>query len=193
MDVPRHGDGWLSVDTAGWIAERGEYDEELTEDLRGWLEASGYRYPHTDGVLLWAKARTGADTTGLYGDGAGWDLNTGNADNVLSDDVGFVVFGAGDLGELVVVQSGDGGMYQAPEVYRSTVLDTAEWADYSRAYGGCVNGHQWLTEDAHRLHADGGRHQGTPTISGQARAPFGDPSRAYIACPDCGKALRFTV
>ena len=74
-----------------------------------------------------------------------------------------------------------------------TVLDTAEWADYSRAYGGCVNGHQWLTEDAHRLHADGGRYQETPTISGQARAPFGDPSRGYIACPDCGKALRFTV
>lgn len=41
VDVPRHGDGWLSVDTAEWIAERGEYDEELTEDLRGWLEASG--------------------------------------------------------------------------------------------------------------------------------------------------------
>lgn len=49
-------DGWFSVDTAEWIADRGEYDEELTDDLREWLEANGYRYPHTDGVLLWAKA-----------------------------------------------------------------------------------------------------------------------------------------
>jgi hypothetical protein len=28
------------------------------------------------------------------------------------------------------------------------VLDTA---DYSRAYGRCVNGHEWLTDDARRL------------------------------------------
>jgi len=191
VHAPRHGDGWLSVDTAEWVGDRGEYDEQLTEDLRGWLDGHGYGYPWTDGVLLWAKQRAGTDTTGLYGDGACWELNTCNAENLLSGDIGFVVFGAGGLGELVVLQSGDGGLYCDPEVYRSSVLDTAEWVDFSRAYGGCVNGHEWLTDDAYRLYANGGGHDGTPTVPGQARAPFGDPDRAYIACPDCGKALHF--
>jgi len=29
--------------------------------------------------------------------------------------------------------------------------------------------------------SNGGRHDGTPTIADRARAPFGDPFRAYIA------------
>jgi hypothetical protein len=193
VEAWRYGDGWLQVDTAEWIAERGEYDEELTEELREWLDDNGYRYPYTDGVLLWAKHRTGTDTSGLYGDGECWEINTCNVENFLSDELGCVVFGAGELGELMVTQSGDGGLYREPEVYRSTALDTACWADYGRAYGGCVNGHEWLTDDAHRLYVNGGRYDGTPTVSGQARVPFGDRSRAYIACPDCGKALRFTA
>lgn len=136
----------------------------------------------------------GVEPTGLYGDGPAWDHNTVNVDNILSDDLGFVVLTAGDLGELMIIQSGDGGIYCDPEVYRSTADDTAEWADYTRASAACVNGHEWSTDDAYRLHSDGADSwAGTPTISGQARAPFGDPSRAYIACPDCGHALHFSA
>lgn len=194
VEAPRHGDGWLSVDTAAWIAARAEYAEDLTEDLRGWLEEHGHRYPHTDAVTQWATERSGVEPTGLYGDGPAWAHNTVNVESLLSDDIGFVVRHSGDLGELMITQSGDGGIYGDPEVYRSTVDDTAEWADYSRAYGRCGSGHEWMTEDAYRLHSDGAQlPAGTPTISGQARVPFGDPSRAYIACPDCGRALRFSV
>jgi hypothetical protein len=31
------------------------------------------------------------------------------------------------------------------------------------------------------------------SVTGQARVPDGDRNRAYIACPDCGRALRFTA
>ena len=193
VEAPSRGDGWLSVDTTAWVADRAEYADDLTDDLRDWLHEHGHRYPDTDAVTRWATERSGVEPTGLYGDGPPWDHNTVNVDNILSDDIGFVVLTARDLGELMIIQSGDGGIYRSPLVYRSTVDDTADWADYTQASGRCVNGHEWRTDDAYRLHSDGAHPStGTPTISGQARAPFGDPARAYIACPDCGRALRFS-
>jgi hypothetical protein len=100
------------------------------------------------------------------------------------------VFSAGgELGDLMITVSGDGGLYSSPDVYRDITSDTGCWADYSRALGACVNSHQWDTDDGHRLY--GGATPGSPTVAGQTRVPFGDRDRAYIACPDCGKALRF--
>lgn len=190
-----HGDGWITVDTAEWIAERAEHCAELTDDLREWMDEHGHRYPTSDVLVQWVKERTGEDPSGLYGDGLFWQHNTCNVDNVLADDLGFVVFSAGgDLGGLMITVSGDGGLYAWPEVYRDLTTDTAYWADYTRACGCCANGHLWDTDDGRRLHPSDGRHVcDTPTIGGQARVPFGDRERAYIACPDCQKALRFTA
>jgi hypothetical protein len=190
-----NGDGWLSVDTAEWIAERAELCEELTNELREWMDERGYRDPTARVLVLWAKERTGEDPVGLYGDGLFWAHNTCNVENILSDDLGFLVFSAGgELGDLMVTMSGDGGLYGQPEVYRDTTTDAAYWADYAHAVGCCANGHQWETCDGYRLHCvNGGLFDGAPTISGQARVPFGDRERAYIACPQCRKSLRFTA
>ncbi|MFJ8965343.1 hypothetical protein ACIRG5_38755 [Lentzea sp. NPDC102401] len=190
-----NGDGWLSVDTAEWIAERAEHCEKLTDDLREWMENRDFKHPTTDVLVLWVKDRTGEDPVGLYGDGLFWAHNTCNIENILSDDLGFVVFSAGgELGDLMVTMSGDGGLYSQPEVYRDTTTDTVYWGDYAHAFGRCVNDHEWETYDGHRLQRyDGGLSDASPTISGQARVPFGDHQRAYVACPECRKSLRFTA
>lgn len=189
-----NGDGWLSVDTAEWIAERAEHCEELTNELREWMDENGHPSLTSPVLLQWVRERTGEDPAGLYGDGLLWEHNTCNVENVLSGELGFIVFSAGaDLGDLMITRSGDGGLYTWPEVYRDTTSDAAYWADYACASGRCANGHEWGTDDGYRLHCLAGRACDSPTISGQARVPFGDRERAYIACPDCGKSLRFTA
>jgi hypothetical protein len=190
-----NGDGWLSVDTAEWVAERADYCEELTDELRDFMDENGHRYLTSEVLVQWVKGKAGEDPAGLYGDGLFWAHNTCNVENILSDDLGFVVFSAGgELGDLMITVSGDGGLYAWPKVFRDTTTDTAYWADYSQASGCCANGHEWATSDGYRLHCSDGRHFcGSPTISGQARVPFGDCERGYIACPECGKALRFTA
>jgi len=190
-----NGDGWLSVDTAEWIAERAEYCEQLTNDLREWMDEHRFGDPSAHVLVSWVRDRTKENPVGLYGDGLFWAHNTCNTENILSDDLGFIVFSAsGELGGLMVTMSGDGGYYRQPEVYRDTTSDMAYWGDYAHAFGTCVNGHEWETCDAYRLHRyNGGLFEGSPTISGQARVPFGDRERAYIACPECRKSIRFTA
>ena len=61
------GDGYLTVETTEWIAERAEPAPRLTDDLRGWLDANGYLYATGELIAQWCKERTGADPVGLYG------------------------------------------------------------------------------------------------------------------------------
>ena len=113
---------------------------------------------------------------------------------MLSDDIGFVVFSAGgELGDLMITISGDGGLYHSPTVYLSTTDDLAEWADYDKASGCCVNNHEWHVHYGWIMYAESAQSLDTPSVTGQARVPDDDRDRAYIACPDCGHALRFTA
>lgn len=67
-------DGWFSVDTAEWIADRGGVRRGA--DRRSARVAGGQRLPlpaHRRSAVV-GQGRTGADTTGMYGDGECWDL-----------------------------------------------------------------------------------------------------------------------
>jgi hypothetical protein len=188
------GDGFLSVDTQEWINERGEYSEQLTDDLRDWMDEEDHRYPTAEVLTLWAKARSGATPVGLYGEGTCWEHNTCTVNNVLSDEIGFVVFSAGgELGDLMITISGDGGLFHSPTVYLSTVDDLAEWTSYDCAEGACANGHEWHVTFGWLLHSENPNGFDRPSVTGQTRVPDGDRDRAYIACPDCGHALRFVA
>ena len=188
-----NGDGWLSVDTQEWINDRAERSERLTEDLRDWMEEQGHRDPTAEVVLLWAKTRTGEDAVGLQGDGACWAHNTCNVTNLLFDDFGFVVFTAGaEWGDLMISISDDLGNYATPTVYHSTVDDLADWAGYDRALGWCPDCHEWnVAGGGGLLYLESPVRFSTPSVTRQVRVPGGHRRRAYIACPDCGLALRF--
>jgi hypothetical protein len=188
------GDGWLSVDTQEWIDDRGEYDEQLTDDLRDWMDEQDHRYSTAEVLTLWAKDRTGVAPVGLYGDGTCWEHNTCTVNNVLADEISFVVFSAGgELGNLMITIGGDGGLFDAPTVYRSTVDDLTEWAAYDCAEGACANNHEWHVTFGWLLHSENPHGFDRPSVTGQARVPDGDRTRAYIACPDCGHALHFAA
>lgn len=185
-----HGDGWLVVDTQEWIDERGEYAADLTDDLREWMDEKGYLRPDDAVLVEWIVDRTGERPAGLHGDGELWHHNLVNFADHLIDDLGFVVLTAADFGALMITVSDHTGMYVPPTVYRSTVMELEDWADYSDATGECMNGHRWYSHDAAYMHGDGpDRH--ADRLSERIRVPFGDRSRAYVACPDCGKAVRF--
>ncbi|QGK70301.1 hypothetical protein GIY23_12890 [Allosaccharopolyspora coralli] len=186
-----HGDGWLSVDTGEWIADRGEYRADLTDDLREWMDENGHQWPHDDVITAWITARTGELPSGLHGDGTVWHHNLFNFADHLIDDLGFTVLSAGELGDLMITVSDHSGGYEAPTVYRSTVDELEEWADYTHATGECARGHRWHTVDTVRLHASDGADMTTYRVPDQVRVPFGDRARAYVACPECGKAVRF--
>jgi hypothetical protein len=185
-----HGDGWLSVDTQGWIDDRGEYSDDLTTDFREWMDEHGYARPDDAVIVEWIADRTGEPPAGLHGDGNVWHHNLANFTDHLIDDLGFVALSSG-FGDLVITVSDHTGMYVAPTVYRSTVMELADWADYSDAEGECVNGHGWFTHDAAHMHAWDGTDRHAYRISDQIRVPFGDCFRAYVACPECGKSVRF--
>lgn len=186
-----HGDGYLTVDTREWIADRGEYAEDLTADLRAFLDENGHQHATDRALVEWIVVRTGESPSGLHGDGMMWVHQLCNFADHLLDDFGFVVLTAAEIGAVMIVVSDDTGRYVAPEVYRSTGMELEEWAEYSQAYGECVNAHRWFTADTVHLHATDGD-QGTYRVPGQVRVPFGDRDRGYVACPECGKALRFS-
>lgn len=186
-----HADGWLTVDTGEWIADRGEYADDLTDELRAWMDEYGHRWPHDDVIAAWVRQRTGEDPTGLHGDGQLWGHQLCNFADHLLDDFGFVVLSAPEVGDLMIVVSDHLGCYVAPTVYRSTVSELEEWADYSDAVGECARGHRWATHDTVTLHAADGADRDRYRVSELVRVPFDDRSRAYVACPACGKAVRF--
>lgn len=187
-----HGDGYLTVDTQEWITDRGEYADDLTDDLRAWMDANGHQWPHDDVIAQWITDRTGEPPAGLHGDGELWHHNLVNFSDHLIDDLGFVVLSSAGLGDLMIIVSDHLGLYVAPTVYRSTVMELEDWADYSNAEGECVHGHRWQTHDTVHLHADDGADMTTCRVPDLVRVPFDDRSRAYVACPTCGKAVRFT-
>ena len=186
-----HGDGYLTVDTQEWINDRGEYAADLTEDLREWMNAGDHRWPTDEVLTEWITDRTGTPPAGLHGDGEMWQHNLFNFADHLIDDFGFVVLSAAQLGDLMITVSGEGGRYEAPTVYRSTVDDITDWADYSNAEGECVNGHRWSTNDTVHLHPWDSADVDTYRVLPLIRVPFGDRTRAYVACPSCGKSVRF--
>ncbi|GAA5120987.1 hypothetical protein [Haloechinothrix salitolerans] len=187
-----HGDGWLSADTQEWINDRGEFADDLTDDLREWMDANGHDQPHDDVIVAWITDRTGEPPVGLHGDGELWHHNLVNFSDHLIDDLGFVVLSAPELGDLAIIVSDHLGLYVAPTVYRSTVDALEDWADYSNATGECVNGHRWFTYDTVHLHAWDGSDLTRYRVPDLVRVPFDDRDRAYVSCPACGKALRFT-
>lgn len=186
-----HGDGYLAVDTQEWINDRGEFADDLTGDLRAWMDANGHRWPHDDVLTAWIIERTGTPPVGLHGDGDLWHHNLVNVSDHLIDDLGFVVFSAAQFGDVMITVSDELNCYTAPTVYRSTVDDLVNWADYSNAEGECANGHRWSTNDTVRLHAWNSADVDTYRVSERIRVPFGDRSRAYVACPACRKPVRF--
>jgi hypothetical protein len=186
-----HGDGYLSVDTQEWINDRGEYAADLTDDLREWMDENGHQWPHDDVLAKWITERTGEPPVGLHGDGGMWRHNLVNFADHLIDDLGFIVLSAAELGDVMITVSDNRGHYEAPTVYRSTVSDLVDWADYSHAEGECANGHRWSTNDTVRLHAWDSAKVNTYRVPDLVRVPFGDRARAYVACPVCRKAVRF--
>ncbi len=187
-----HGDGWLAADTQAWIDDRGEYAADLTEELREWMDANGHPRPDDEVIAGWIADRTGAQPVGLHGDGDVWHHNLVNFADHLIDDFGFVVLSAAELGDLMITVSDERGAYVAPSVYRSTVMELESWADYADAVGECDRGHRWQTHDTVHLHAWDGADMPTYRVPDRVRVPFGDRSRAYVACPACGNAVRFT-
>ncbi|MGW0891510.1 hypothetical protein [Saccharopolyspora sp. NPDC002578] len=186
-----HGDGWLSVDTQEWINDRGDYADDLTDDLRRWMEDNEKDYPHDEVITAWIEARTGELPAGLHGDGELWHHTLFNFSDHLIEDIGFVVLSSAGFGDLMITVSDRQGRYEPPTVYRSTVDDMAGWADYSDAEGVCANGHEWGTNDTVHLHAWNSVAVDTYRVPDLIRVPFGDPSRAYVACPACRKAVHF--
>ncbi|GAA4884499.1 hypothetical protein H7X46_23605 [Pseudonocardia sp. C8] len=186
-----HGDGYLTVDTQEWINDRGEYADDLTDDLREWMDANGHKWPHDEVIAKWIFDRTSEPPAGLHGDGELWHHNLVNFSDHLIDDLGFVVLSSAELGDLMITVSDHLGLYVAPTVYRSTVDELEEWADYSNATGECVNGHRWETADTVHLYSWSGSPHAY-RVPELVRVPFGDRDRAYVACPTCGKAVRFT-
>ncbi|MBA8823813.1 hypothetical protein FHX42_001142 [Saccharopolyspora lacisalsi] len=186
-----YGDGWLETDTQEWIDDRGEYAQELTEDLRDWMAEHDHEWPHDDVLAQWVTDRTGQQPCGLHGDGLMWHHQLCNFADHLLDDFGFVLLSTVEHDDLMVIVSDQCGRMVQPEVYRSTELELETWADYSRATGECARGHRWMTEDTVTLRAEDGRHSQSYRVAERIRVPFDDRDRAYVACPDCGKAVHF--
>jgi hypothetical protein len=186
-----HGDGWLSADTQEWINDRGEFAQDLTDDLREWMDDNGHEWPRDDVIAAWVEDRTEERPSGLHGDGELWHHHLYNFVDHLIDDLGFVVLSSAEFGDLMITVSDHSGCYVSPTVYRSTVDSLEEWADYSNAEGECVNGHQWCTHDTVHLHAWDGTDMTAYRVRDLIRVPFGDRSRAFVACPTCRKAVRF--
>lgn len=186
-----NGDGFLFVDTPEWIEDRGEYANDLTTDFREWMDGNGYDHPDDAVIVEWIVDRTGEPPTGLHGDGNVWHHNLVNFADHLIDDLGFVVLASAGFGDLMITVSDHTGLYVAPTVYRSTVVELEDWADYSDAEGECVNGHGWFTHDAAHMRAWEDAESHAYRITDRIRVPFGDCSRAYAACPECGKSVRF--
>ncbi len=154
------------------------------------MDENGYHRSDDAGIVEWFVNRTGEPPTGLHGDGNVWHHNLVNFADHLIDDLGFVVLSSG-FGDLMITVSDHTGMYVAPTVYHSTVMEKEDWADYSDAEGECVNEHGWFTHDTAHMRAWDGTDSHAYRIADRIRVPFGDRSRAYAACPACGKAVRF--
>lgn len=206
---------YVSAETSAWWAAIADYSESLTESLRDWLSYrdgdrdgyyTGQTHPYTEHIVRWAGVTFRADDrtrretdawwemcTGLYGEGAPWEVHTINeGDNLLSGEIGAVWFYAPD-GSLIIVETTDEsayGCYVSPVVYRVKVSDEA-LTEYTRASGECRNGHLWTTEDGGiRMHLDG-NYAGAGVRIDECIRPI--PSGHYVACPECGTGVRLFI
>lgn len=186
-----HGDGFLHVDTDEWINDRGELDPVLGDNLREYMAEHDRPYPHDDVIIDWIAERTGELPRGLHGDGPLWAHNLANFTDHLIDDIGFVVLSTERWGDLMITVSRE-AYYVTPEVYRSTVDNLEEWADYSEATGACRAGHRWATHDAVHLQDWDGEDPTQHRISELIRVPFDNRALGYVACPTCRKTVRFS-
>lgn len=201
----RHRDGWLSVDTTDWIADRAEFNEHLTDWLVDWLyhgipahgigpdwprDPDGALYPTTVVVTAWMRHRSGIDPTGIYGEDGITSTLTSNYDNLLSDDIGYIFARCGE-DKLLIVTANE-FRFCSPRVYDYTASDDAYALDTGTAFGACRNDHRYTVESGVYLNPEV-FDPPSCKVADRIRVPFGDTARAYVACPDCGTALHFTT
>lgn len=195
----RHQDGWLSVETTEWLADRAQPNDALTDELTDWLETDhdehgnswarngyGVLYPTSLALQAWMRQRFGHEPAGIYGEDGIYSTLTSNYDSLLSDDIGYVFARCGP--EKLLIVTANEFRFISPRVYDYTAHDDAYALDTGTALGACDKDHRCQVESGVYLIAETG---GSSKVANRIRVPFGDPNRAYVACPDCGKALRF--
>lgn len=208
-----HKDGYLTVDYREYLNDRGDLSDDLTDSLHTYMDDNGFRYPTEQAVeewakwqeygRLWSEAEYGdyefpmpvdhADlkVTGLCGEDGPWSVSS-QGDNIMSDNIGLAILHCGFL-DVFVVTSIEYHMDSQPDVYTMAVMDDAVMVYWNHAYGECINGHQWDTLDGGYTLTSDDHWNVCPKLTDQVRVPFGDRTKGYVACPDCGKALRLMV
>jgi hypothetical protein len=197
------GDGYLSVDTERWLADRADYNDALTESLCQSLarrpqdgasgEIRGYHHPHTDRVMAWAREvfRLDADTS----EPDGWMATFNEGDQLLSEEIGACWIDTGD-GLIFVEQSyGAYGAYISPRVHR-VHADSDCLADYRACDAVCLHDHRYRVEEGGiwlTACSSDDPPGASAKLAAQVRVPSGDRDRGYVACPGCGEALRFAM
>ena len=197
------GDGYLTVDTDQWLADRADYDEELTADLLKHLrwrpgdgpsgELLGYHHhPHPGRVRTWARQRFEL-AENSDGDSAEWSMATwAEGDQLLSEEIGACWF-ATDVGLIFVEQArGEYPTPIAPRVHRVHVNPDC-LSDYRTCLAVCGHGHRYRAVDGGtRLESDDGAGPAV-SVGDQVRVPEDDRARGFVACPSCGQPLAFDM
>ena len=194
------GDGYLSVDTDQWLADRADHDEQLTAHLREYLrrrpgdgpsgELVGYHDPGTERVRAWARQRFDLpeDRAGPHGSMATW----GEGDQLLDEEIGACWF-ATDT-ELIFVEQARGA-YAAPilpRVYR-VHADPDCLSDYRTCEAMCGHGHRYRAEEGGTRLEGASSDDPSASLCERVRVPDGDRDRGFVACPSCGQPLRFDM
>lgn len=194
-----HRDGWLQVQTTDWLADRAQPNDALTDDLNAWLETDhddqpngwarngyGVVYPTTAALDAWMRQRFGHEPAGIYGEDGIYSTLTSNYDSLLSDDIGYAFARCGP--EKLLIVTANEFRFISPRVYDYTASDDAYALDTGTALGACRNDHRYTVESGVYLIPDGGA---CLKVADRIRVPFGDTDRAYVACPQCGRAVAF--
>lgn len=194
VEVWSTGDGYLTVDTDAWIADRATRDDKLSEHLADAMERDGQFHPNESYIVDWLREMFGVDgVSGPNGEGDPMSVCLMNVDNLLSEEIGYILAETDD-GPLMVVNGTDDGFYKAaPEVYRVDAWSIESCLDYTYADASCPLGHRWHTDDACHLVGDDGSRPCGCRITDLARlGDEGDLSTGFIACPVCAAPLTFT-
>ena len=194
------GDGYLNVDTDQWLADRADYDEELTAHLREHLrwrpgdgpsgELVGYHPARIERLRTWARQRFALAEydAGPHGSMATW----AEGDQLLGEEIGACWF-ATETGLIFVEQArGAYGTPIAPRVHRVHV-DPDCLVDYRTCQAVCAHDHRYQTVDGGtRLESAHGEDPST-SLSDQVRVPEDVGVPGFVACPSCGRPLAFDM
>jgi hypothetical protein len=194
------GDGYLSVDTDQWLADRADYDEQLTAHLHEYSrwppgdDPSGqlvdYHDPHIDRVRAWARQRfdLAEDRAGSYGSMATW----GEGDQLLIEELGACWF-ATETGLIFVEQArGAYGTPIWPRVHR-VHADPDCLSDYRTCEALCGHGHRYRAEEGGTQLEGVSSEAPSASLCERVRVPDGDRDRGFVACPSCGQPLSFDM